>query len=301
MVHSWRRLFDPGRIRRPLASLVADVRGARDLLAGRTSDVTSLGVRADGDRTVVVDLERGGGDLPAIVSGAPFAVVPPSVGDGEIQLTTGGLVGSGGYLLSSVEPDAIVLTANPRYWAGKPAIETVRMLNSTGGRSTVDLFVGGRRGRGADRVPGRRLDRLRPRTSARRCAATRRCPSPTTASTRPGRRSTTPASGRPSPGRWTGGAWRGSTTPARPCRRPGWCPRGCPAARRATTCRPYDPEGARELLAEAGYPGGAGLPADLVHRERGRLLGRRGRDAQGEPGRHDRLRDDGLPGVPGAA
>jgi oligopeptide transport system substrate-binding protein len=142
VVHSWRRLFDSAHPS-PLASLIADVKGARDLLSGATTDVTTLGVRADGDRTVIVDMERGGGDLPAIVSGAPFAVVPPSAGDAEITPDPGTLVGSGGYTLARVEPDAFVLSANPHYWAGKPAIDTVRMLTDLKGQSPVDAFVAG--------------------------------------------------------------------------------------------------------------------------------------------------------------
>ncbi len=142
VVHSWRRLFDPAHPS-PLASLIADVKGARDLLSGASTDVTTLGVRADGDRTVIVDMERGGGDLPAIVSGAPFAIVPPSAGEAEITPDPGSLVGSGGYTLASVEPDAFVLSANPHYWAGKPAIGTVRMLTDLKGQSPVDAFVAG--------------------------------------------------------------------------------------------------------------------------------------------------------------
>jgi oligopeptide transport system substrate-binding protein len=142
VVRSWRRLFTPGHPS-PLASLVADVSGARALLGGESTDTSSLGVRAEGDRTVIVDMERGGGDLPAIVSGAPFAIVPASAGDAEITPDPGKLVGSGGYTLERVDPDAFVLKANPKYWAGKPAIETVRMLTSLGGQSPVDAFVAG--------------------------------------------------------------------------------------------------------------------------------------------------------------
>ena len=69
VVRSWRRLFLPGDPS-PLASLVAEIKGARDLLTGASTDVSSLGVRAGGDRPVCVDLERGGGELPASVSGA---------------------------------------------------------------------------------------------------------------------------------------------------------------------------------------------------------------------------------------
>ncbi len=259
VVHSWRRLFDPADPS-PLASLVADVQGARDLLAGRTSDVASLGVRADGDRTVVVDLERGGGDLPAIVSGAPFAVVPPSVGDGEIQLTAGGLVGSGGYLLSSVEPDAIVLTANPRYWAGKPAVETVRVLNSTGGRSTVDLFAEG----GVDVAPIGFQDAGWIAFDRDLGPSLRSDPSLTVAyygfdTTRPPFDDTRVRQAFAQAVDWRRLARLddvGSSVPAT-----GLVPAGMPGRPEGDYLPPYDPEGARELLAEAGYPGGAGLPA----------------------------------------
>jgi ABC-type oligopeptide transport system substrate-binding subunit len=100
-------------------------------------------VSAPDDRTVVVDLERGGNDLPAIVSSAPFAVVPPSAGDGEISPTPGTLVGSGGYTLQQIDPDAYTLKANPNYWAGKPAIETVRMVITLNGGSPVEAFESG--------------------------------------------------------------------------------------------------------------------------------------------------------------
>ena len=142
VVHSWRRLFDP-QDPSPLASLIADVVGARDLLNGTTTDTSTLGVSAPDDRTVVVDLERGGNDLPAIVSSAPFAVVPPSAGDGEISPTPGDLVGSGGYTLERVDPGAYTLKANPSYWAGKPAIETVRMVTTLNGGSPVEAFESG--------------------------------------------------------------------------------------------------------------------------------------------------------------
>jgi oligopeptide transport system substrate-binding protein len=52
-------------------------------------------------------------------------------------------VGSGGYLVSEVTDDAWVLTANPDYWAGEPAIHTVRMLTTLNGASPVDAFVAG--------------------------------------------------------------------------------------------------------------------------------------------------------------
>lgn len=258
VVRSWRRLFTPGNPS-PLASLIADVKGVRDLLAGRTTDVTTLGVHADGDLRVVVDLERGGADLPAIVSGAPFAVVPRSAGDGEITPGAGSFVGSGGYVLSSIESDAFVLTANPDYWAGKPAIETVRMLTTIGGQSPVDVFSAG----GVDVTPVGFSDagwiafdrtlgpslRTDPSLSVTYYGfTTTRAPFDDARV----RRAFAEAVD-----------WRrlarldevGSSVPAT-----GMVPAGMPGAPAGDYLPPYDPAGARALLAQAGHPGGTGLP-----------------------------------------
>jgi ABC-type oligopeptide transport system substrate-binding subunit len=142
VVHSWRRLFVPSDPSL-LASLMADVKGARELLSGQSTDTSTLGVSAPDAKTVVVDMVQGGGNLPAIVSSAPFAVVPSSVGDGEFGPTPGTLVGSGAYTLASVSSDAWTFKANPHYWAGKPAIDTVKMLLTLNGQSEVDAFSAG--------------------------------------------------------------------------------------------------------------------------------------------------------------
>lgn len=257
VVHSWRRLFIPSEPS-PLASLIADVVGARDLLTGRSTDPSTLGVSAQDDRTVVVDLERGGGDLPAIVSGAPFAIVPASVGDGEISPTPGSLVGSGAYTLKAVEADAFVLAANPRYWAGEPAIRTVRMLTDLGGRSPVDAFVAGDLDMtdvgyydagwiAYDRVLGPSLrsfpslsvtyygfdtvhapfNDVRVRQAVAMAVDWRRL----AALDEPG-----------------------SSVPAT-----GLVPAGMPGAPEGDFLPPFDPAAAQALLADAGYPGGHGL------------------------------------------
>lgn len=142
VVHSWRRLFYPNDPS-PLASLFADVKGARELLSGQTTDTSTLGVSAPDAKTVVVDMVQGGGNLPAIVSSAPFAIVPSSVGNGELTPVPGSMVGSGAYTLASVTADSWTLQANPHYWAGEPAVKTVNMLLTINGQSPVDAFSAG--------------------------------------------------------------------------------------------------------------------------------------------------------------
>ena len=141
VVHSWRRLFFP-QDPSPLASLIADVTGARALLSGAATDTSMLGVSAPDAKTVVVTMVQGGGNLPAIVSSAPFAIVPSSAGDGEFSPAPG-MVGSGAYTYASQSGDAWTLKANPHYWAGKPAVDTVKMLLTINGQSEVDAFTAG--------------------------------------------------------------------------------------------------------------------------------------------------------------
>ena len=259
VVHSWRRLFnaaDPS----PLASLIADVKGARELLAGTATDPSTLGVSAPDDRTVVVTMLRGGGDLPAIVSGAPFAVVPPATGDGEISPDPSKMVVSGAYNLSSVTDTEFVLKANAHYWAGKPAIDTVHMVTTLGGASAVDAFAAGTLdvtslGWGDagwiayDRALGPSL-RSDPSLSVTYYGFdTRKAPFSDVRV----RKAFAEAVD-----------WRrlakldepGSTVAAT-----GLVPAGMPGAPQGDFLPAYDPAAARALLASAGFPGGAGLPA----------------------------------------
>jgi ABC-type transport system substrate-binding protein len=141
VVGSWLRIIDPDRPA-ALAPLILDVRGARDYLAGRATDPASVGLRANG-HDVEVDLERPGADFPAIVSAPLFGVVPPAAWrDGRDDFGVGAVV-SGGYAVAAAAPDEVTLTRNERYWAGPPAIATVRLLHDIGGRNPVTAFLAG--------------------------------------------------------------------------------------------------------------------------------------------------------------
>jgi ABC-type oligopeptide transport system substrate-binding subunit len=141
VVGSWLRLIDPARPS-PLASLMLDVKGARAYLTGQSSDPASVGLTASGN-DVEVALERPGADFPAIVSAPLFAVVPPSVWrDGADEFGPGAVV-SGGYQVKAVSEEEITLEGNARYMAGTPAIPHVHHELDIGGRSPVAAFEAG--------------------------------------------------------------------------------------------------------------------------------------------------------------
>ena len=141
VVGSWLRIIDPARPSQ-LAALMIDVRGARDYLAGRNTDPASVGLRAN-DLDVEVELERPGADFPAIASAPLFAVVPPAAWrDGQDAFGIDATV-SGGYSVAAVSDDEITLVRNERYWAGPPAIETSRLVLDIDGRSAIAAFGAG--------------------------------------------------------------------------------------------------------------------------------------------------------------
>jgi oligopeptide transport system substrate-binding protein len=141
VVGSWLRIIDP-RAPAPLAALMIDVKGARAHLAGVETDPALVGLKANG-RDVEVELERPGADFPAIVSAPLFAVVPPAAWrDGQDAFGVDAVV-SGGYSVAQVSAEEITLEGNERYWAGAPAIHTVHLVMDIGGRSPIAAFDAG--------------------------------------------------------------------------------------------------------------------------------------------------------------
>ena len=144
VIRSWLRLIDPAHPS-PLASLALDIAGADAYLRGTATDPTTVGLHAD-DATgdLVVDLVRPATDFVNIVAGPTFSVVPTGVGQGAAALTPGkDFVASGGYTLSGETASGLTLTANPRYWAGIPAVTTIELVGDLGGKGPVDAFSSG--------------------------------------------------------------------------------------------------------------------------------------------------------------
>jgi len=141
VVGSWLRIIDP-RAPSPLAALMIDVKGARAHIAGSETDPAAVGLRANGN-DVEVELDRPGADFPAIVSSPSFGVVPPAAWrDGRAGFGRDAVV-SGGYSVAGATNEAITLERNERYWAGPPAIPTIHLVLDIGGRSPVAAFEAG--------------------------------------------------------------------------------------------------------------------------------------------------------------
>ncbi|MES2208955.1 MAG: peptide ABC transporter substrate-binding protein [Chloroflexota bacterium] len=258
VVASWLRIIDPKRPSQ-LASLLLDVRGAAEHLAGRATDPAAVGLRADG-LDVIVDLERPGADFPSIVSSPTFGVVPAQVWRDGSSVDRPGVPSSGAYVIDATLDTEFTLKANPRYWAGPAPISTVHLVTSLGGRSPVSAFEAGDVDYATigsadaawiryDQTLGPQL-RLVPSLSLTFIGFT---------TTRPPfddvrvRRAFAAAVDWK---RITELASSGDATAA-----DSMVPPGIPGGGDRNWLPAYDPASARRLLAEAGYPGGVGFPA----------------------------------------
>ena len=264
VVRSWMRLIDPAHPS-PLASLAFDIKGAEAYLRGVSADPGLVGLHADDAAgTLVVDLVRPATDFVNIVAGPSFSVVPPGVGSDASALKAGaGFVASGGYILASATDAGLGLKANPRYWAGPPAITDIELVSDLGGKSVVDAFTAGDldytsvSGIDAtwlayDETLGRQLrlvgslsvlyygfdasqppfDDVRVRQAFGKAVDWRRIAALS-----------------------SGEAAQVANS---------MVPPGIPGRSAADFLPPYDPADARRLLAKAGYPGGVGFPTTTL-------------------------------------
>ena len=140
VVASWLRVIDPVDPS-PLSGLLTDVTGAAGYLAGQGS-AADVGIKAVGD-TVVVDFARPASWFPAAAASPTLAIVPSTVPDSAAGPDLPSeLVVSGAYLPSSQDDSGFLLTANPHYWAGMPAIGTIWQVTHLDSGS-VDAFQSG--------------------------------------------------------------------------------------------------------------------------------------------------------------
>jgi oligopeptide transport system substrate-binding protein len=257
-VRSWLRVVNPDAPS-PLVSLFGGVEGAIAYARGENRDPGSVGLTANG-LDLEVRLVRPASDFPAIVAGPTFAIIPAAVDTNPSALLPEGFVGSGAYVLKTVTDEKTTLTANAKYWAGPPAIPTVELVHDIGGRSPVTAFEDG----DLDLTGIFNFDAtwiaydetLGPQLREERSLSVNYYGFDTT---RPPfddvrvRQAFAHAVD-----------WRrlvqlvsGDTAIVAS----GMVPEGIPGRTDTDFLPAYDPDGARALLAEAGYPGGRGFPA----------------------------------------
>jgi oligopeptide transport system substrate-binding protein len=259
VVRSWLRIVDPAHPS-PLVTLMLDVKGVREHLSGApgTADPGTVGIHARGS-DVVVDLDRPGADFPSIVASPTFAVVPPfTCSTPNLVLGQCG-VGSGGYSLNAVTDSELTLVANPHYWAGTPAMATIHVRTDIGGRSPVDAFSAG----DVDYASIAPNDASWIRFDATLGPSLREVPSLSLTylgfdTSRPPFNDAKVRQAIAGAVDWTRVVQLGAIAGDVPA--DSMVPPGIPGRDSQRWLPPHDPDAARALLTQAGFPGGNGFP-----------------------------------------
>ncbi|MBW4699491.1 MAG: peptide ABC transporter substrate-binding protein [Aphanocapsa lilacina HA4352-LM1] len=261
-VYSWRRLVDPQRAS-PYVFAAYPIQNARAIAEGRLPP-GRLAVRALDDFTVQVDLEQPTLILPKLLSAWAFVALPSHVIErrGERWAKPEHLVASGPFRLAGHVPyDQIVLAKNPLYWdRDRVRLEAVYLLPVAEQAQNANLYRSGE----LDVVRNTYLPKPLIRALRRRkdflagtYFATRyfnfNLARPPFGDVRV-RRALSLAIDREAIAR----KFLGGETPAY-----GVVPPIVPGYPAPRANRP-DPEGARRLLAAAGFPGGRGFPRFTV-------------------------------------
>ncbi len=262
--YAWKRVLDP-TIGSPLPHVLYDIRGARAYHQGEKADPDSVGVRALHDLKLEVQLEGPTSYFPYLLTYSPTFAVPRHVVQphGPRWTDFGKIVSSGPFKLAAYERgEALILERNPGY-QGRVAGNVKRMecsLISGQSARALQLYEEDRlEAIFFEHVPQAEWDRIRQRYVEEYVSGAElgtyyvgfdvsRPPF----DDRRVRQAFTLATDREALAHVT---LRGYVFPASgglvPPRMPGHSPE---------IGLRYDPETARQLLAEAGYPGGRGFP-----------------------------------------
>src|SRR4051812_4937691 len=123
-IQSWRRALSP-QLASPYAYFLFPIRNGEAFNAGKVTDPAALGLAAPDARTLVITLERPTPYLPLLAANCAWYPINPRVltrlgglNDRSTPwLTPANFVGNGPFVLKEWTPNArIVVEKNPRYW-----------------------------------------------------------------------------------------------------------------------------------------------------------------------------------------
>lgn len=145
-VESWRRTLDPATASE-YAYQLHYVKNARAFNEGAITDFAKVGVSAPDDRTLRVELENPTPFFPDLCAFVTLLPVPMHVVEkyGDDWIKPGNLVANGAYLLDEWRlNDRIRLRKNPRYWnAANVAMETIDVIPVSRANTAFNLYAGG--------------------------------------------------------------------------------------------------------------------------------------------------------------
>ena len=142
--YSWERALSP-KTASPVASNYLDgIVGLKDVTSGKRPDLT--GVTVQDAHTVTVTLDRPRAYFPGMLSMPIDAVVcKEAIDTTDGQITAASFVGTGPFAMEKYEPGTrIVLKAFPNYWGGAPKLDHIEFPIILNPQTAYDNFVTGK-------------------------------------------------------------------------------------------------------------------------------------------------------------
>lgn len=260
-VASWKRTLTPATGAQ-YNYMLFPVKNAQAFAEGKTDDFSDVGAKAPDERTLVVELEN---PTPYFLELCAFPTLHPVRGDliervGDDWVKPGHLIGNGAYVLEDWRiNDKIRLKKNPHYWnRDRVALGTVDVLPIADANVAFNFFASGLADLVMDKglAPPALLDELKKQPWFHAAPflgiyfLRYNCAHGPFTDERV-RRAFSLAIDKK---RIVEKITRAGELPA-----PGFVPPGIPGYA-GTDGLAFDPEAARQLMAEAGFPGGRGFP-----------------------------------------
>jgi ABC-type transport system substrate-binding protein len=125
--YSWERALAPKTASTVAANYLSGILGVKEVVAGRRKDLA--GVQVVDGRTLRVTLDRPRSYFLGMLSYPTGDVVcREAIEKTEGQVNKNSMVGTGPFQLESYQPgNRIVLRANPGYWGGRPKLDRIEM------------------------------------------------------------------------------------------------------------------------------------------------------------------------------
>ncbi|MDR0688937.1 MAG: peptide ABC transporter substrate-binding protein [Spirochaetaceae bacterium] len=139
---AWLSLLDPAK-ESPYSSLFDIIEGARDFRTGALEDPAQVGIRVEGPRALVVRLNSPASFFPSMLCHHSFSPLHPSML--EVEDWTGMAPASNGpfYILES-QAETLVLAKNTLYWdAARVSLNRIHLRYTTDGDEAAVLWNSG--------------------------------------------------------------------------------------------------------------------------------------------------------------
>ncbi|MDR2798818.1 MAG: peptide ABC transporter substrate-binding protein [Treponema sp.] len=114
---AWISLLDPSA-NSPYSSLFDIIQGAREYRTGRLRDPRRIGIRADDERTLVVQLNTPASFFPSMLCHHSFSPIHPSMLN-QADWSSASPISNGPFYIEEYNPDRMVLVKNELYWGVK--------------------------------------------------------------------------------------------------------------------------------------------------------------------------------------